>query len=70
MENFLLVIPACQCNSHSKSCHYNATLDHGICNSCKDGTTGIFCENCDLLYYRNFSLPFTDEKACVGMLFS
>ena len=57
---------ACQCHHHSETCHYNETLGHGVCDSCKDGTTGMFCDECDKFFYPNSSLPITNEKACIG----
>eukprot|EP00111_Clytia_hemisphaerica_P003965 TCONS_00011362-protein len=57
---------ACNCNNHAGSCHYNETLEHGVCDECRNGTTGYHCERCDDFHYRNISLPINDERVCIA----
>nr|XP_011759520.1 usherin isoform X1 [Macaca nemestrina] len=52
----------CQCNSHSKSCYYNVSVDPfpfehfrgggGVCNDCEHNTTGRNCELCKDYFFR------------------
>lgn len=56
---------ACECYSHSDSCHYNESLDHGICDDCYHNTTGMFCEQCVVKFYRNMSKPLYDPEVCL-----
>ncbi|XP_002760562.4 usherin [Callithrix jacchus] len=52
----------CQCNSHSKSCHYNISVDPfpfehfrgggGVCDDCEHNTTGRNCELCKDYFFR------------------
>ena len=56
---------ACQCYKHADSCHYNKSLDHGICDDCYHNTTGMFCEQCVLKFYRNMSKPLDDPEVCL-----
>ncbi|KAG3258086.1 usherin, transcript variant X1 [Ictidomys tridecemlineatus] len=52
----------CQCNGHSRSCHYNASVDPfplehqrgggGVCDACQHNTTGRNCELCKDHFFR------------------
>ncbi|KAM8817678.1 usherin isoform 1-T1 [Rhynchonycteris naso] len=52
----------CQCNNHSRSCHYNILLDPfpsehhrgggGVCDNCEHNTTGRNCELCEGYFFR------------------
>ncbi|XP_004376015.1 usherin [Trichechus manatus latirostris] len=52
----------CQCNSHSRSCHYEISVDPfpaehlrgggGVCDDCEHNTTGKNCELCKDYFYR------------------
>ncbi|XP_044133567.1 usherin-like [Bufo gargarizans] len=54
----------CQCNNHSSSCHYDASVDPhphdhdrgggGVCNNCLHNTAGRNCEVCKIFFYRKF----------------
>ena len=61
--NFSIV--ACQCYRHADSCHYNKSLDHGVCDDCYHNTTGLFCEQCVQKFYRNMSKPLDDPQVCL-----
>lgn len=56
----------CQCYEHANSCHYNLTLDHGVCDNCEHNTTGLFCEKCLDTFYRNMSKPLDDPAVCLS----
>ena len=59
----------CECYDHADSCHYNKTLDHGICEDCNDNTTGMFCERCLDKFYRNMSKSLYDPEVCLREYF-
>ncbi|XP_052593935.1 usherin [Peromyscus californicus insignis] len=52
----------CLCNSHARSCHYDASVDPfplehsrgsgGVCDDCQHHTTGRNCESCQNYFYR------------------
>ncbi|XP_025748029.1 usherin [Callorhinus ursinus] len=52
----------CQCNNHSRSCHYNISVDPfpfehhkgggGVCDDCEHNTTGRNCELCKDYFFR------------------
>ncbi|EQB78595.1 usherin isoform A [Camelus ferus] len=52
----------CECNSHSRSCHYNVSVDPfplehhrgggGVCDDCKHNTAGKNCELCKDYFFR------------------
>ncbi|XP_003419924.2 usherin [Loxodonta africana] len=52
----------CQCNSHSRSCHYDISVDPfpaehrrgggGVCDDCEHNTTGRNCELCKDYFFR------------------
>ena len=62
----MAVITECQCNGHASSCHYDSDKGEGVCDDCADGTTGSQCELCQEGYYRNSTVPVTDQDACLG----
>ncbi|XP_040491950.1 usherin [Ursus maritimus] len=53
----------CQCNNHSRSCHYNISVDPfpfehhrgggGVCDDCEHNTTGRNCELCKDYFFRH-----------------
>ncbi|TEA31496.1 hypothetical protein DBR06_SOUSAS9110007, partial [Sousa chinensis] len=61
----------CECNSHSRSCHYNISVDPfpfehhrgggGVCDDCEHNTTGLQCDTCREHFY---GLDTTGCKAC------
>ncbi|KAL3975183.1 elongator complex protein 3 [Sarotherodon galilaeus] len=55
----------CECNGHSNRCSYIDFINVVTCVSCKHNTRGKNCQYCRLGYYRNASLPLTDENICV-----
>ncbi|KAI4537068.1 hypothetical protein MG293_013271, partial [Ovis ammon polii] len=52
----------CECNSHSRSCHYNISVDPfplehyrgggGVCDDCEHNTAGKNCEQCKDYFFR------------------
>uniref|UniRef100_A0A8D0R6P0 Usherin n=1 Tax=Sus scrofa TaxID=9823 RepID=A0A8D0R6P0_PIG len=52
----------CECNGHSRSCHYNISVDPfpfehhrgggGVCDDCEHNTTGKNCELCKDYFFR------------------
>ncbi|XP_036133319.1 usherin [Molossus molossus] len=52
----------CQCHSHSRSCHYDSSVDPfpsehqrgggGVCDACEHNTTGRNCEQCKDYFFR------------------
>lgn len=58
--------PDCECNDHSSRCSYIDFINVVTCVSCKHNTRGQRCQFCRLGFYRNASLPLSDENVCVG----
>ena len=54
----------CQCNNHSTTCIYNATLDAGICIDCQYHTTGQMCEECTQYYYHPSFIALSSPERC------
>jgi len=73
--NFML---ACNCFGHSESCvYYNATdTSHlsidihgkyeggGVCQNCRDHTTGINCDKCVFGFYRPVGKLLNETDVC------
>ena len=69
---------ACNCHGHSETCYYDeeVALRHesldihgkyeggGVCQDCRDHTTGINCEKCIDGYYRPYERSPSDRDAC------
>lgn len=56
----------CECNGHASSCHYDPDMGNGVCDDCANGTAGSECEQCQQGFYRDASVPITDQGACLG----
>ncbi|KAJ0019047.1 hypothetical protein NQD34_006616, partial [Periophthalmus magnuspinnatus] len=54
----------CECNDHSNRCSFIDFLEVVTCVSCKHNTRGTKCHLCRLGYYRNDSVPMSNEQAC------
>ncbi|XP_074120778.1 usherin [Sminthopsis crassicaudata] len=64
----------CQCNNHSKSCHYDVTIDPfpdeyhqgggGVCENCQHNTTGRNCEMCKDYLFRQVGADPSAEDIC------
>uniref|UniRef100_H2VBY0 Netrin G2 n=1 Tax=Takifugu rubripes TaxID=31033 RepID=H2VBY0_TAKRU len=54
----------CECNDHSSRCSYIDFINVVTCVSCKHNTRGQRCQYCRLGFYRNASLPLSDENVC------
>uniref|UniRef100_A0A3B4ANR7 Netrin G2 n=1 Tax=Periophthalmus magnuspinnatus TaxID=409849 RepID=A0A3B4ANR7_9GOBI len=52
------------CNDHSNRCSFIDFLEVVTCVSCKHNTRGTKCHLCRLGYYRNDSVPMSNEQAC------
>ena len=70
-EIVVLVGAACNCNSHSRRCRFNAELfllsgrrSGGVCIRCRHHTAGRLCQYCREGYYRDGSRPINHRRAC------
>uniref|UniRef100_A0A673TE79 Usherin n=1 Tax=Suricata suricatta TaxID=37032 RepID=A0A673TE79_SURSU len=64
----------CQCNNHSRSCHYNISLDPfpsehhrgggGVCDDCEHNTTGRNCELCKDYFFRHVGADTSAMDVC------
>ncbi|KAM5238832.1 usherin [Ctenodactylus gundi] len=64
----------CRCHGHSRSCHYNASVDPfpsehgrgggGVCDSCQHHTTGRNCELCEDYFFRRFGVDPSAIDVC------
>ncbi|KAM9212500.1 usherin [Dugong dugon] len=64
----------CQCNSHSRSCHYEISVDPfpaehlrgggGVCDDCEHNTTGKNCELCKDYFYRQVGADPSGIDVC------
>ncbi|XP_053562666.1 laminin subunit beta-3 [Bombina bombina] len=63
----------CDCNNHSDKCHFDLAVyeasgrvSGGVCENCRDGTTGKNCERCRPDYYRNPNRDMKHRDACIS----
>uniref|UniRef100_F6UDP9 Usherin n=1 Tax=Monodelphis domestica TaxID=13616 RepID=F6UDP9_MONDO len=64
----------CQCNNHSRSCHYDKTMDPfpaeyyrgggGVCDNCQHNTTGRNCELCKDYLFRQVGADPSARDIC------
>ncbi|XP_029085293.1 usherin isoform X2 [Monodon monoceros] len=64
----------CECNSHSRSCHYNISVDPfpfehhrgggGVCDDCEHNTTGRNCELCKDYFFRQVGADPSAMDVC------
>ncbi|KAM9109657.1 usherin isoform 1-T1 [Megaptera novaeangliae] len=64
----------CECNSHSRSCHYNISVDPfpfehhrgggGVCDDCEHNTTGKNCELCKDYFFRQVGADPSSIDVC------
>ncbi|KAI5940642.1 Usherin [Manis javanica] len=64
----------CRCNSHSRSCHYNISVDPfpfehhrgggGVCDDCDHNTTGRNCELCKDYFFRQVGADPSAKDVC------
>ncbi|KAM6217822.1 usherin isoform 2-T2 [Rhynchocyon petersi] len=64
----------CQCNSHSRSCHYDVAVDPfpsdhhrgggGVCDDCEHNTTGRNCELCKDYFFQEVGADPSSIHAC------
>ncbi|XP_058895005.1 usherin [Kogia breviceps] len=64
----------CECNSHSRSCHYNISVDPfpfehhrgggGVCDDCEHNTTGKNCELCKDYFFRQLGADPSAIDVC------
>lgn len=69
---------ACNCFGHSETCTYDEATDEkhlsidihgkyeggGICQNCRDYTTGINCDKCVYGYYRPVGKALNETDVC------
>ncbi|CAK9294069.1 unnamed protein product [Gordionus sp. m RMFG-2023] len=72
------ICQACNCNSHSTDCVYDANVDKysqsmnsmglyeggGVCVRCQHNTAGINCERCQDGYFNPQNVPMNTSDAC------
>ncbi|XP_006890633.1 PREDICTED: usherin [Elephantulus edwardii] len=64
----------CQCNNHTRSCHYDIAVDPfpsehyrgggGVCDNCEHNTTGRNCELCKDYFFRQLGADPSAKDAC------
>ena len=69
--NYILLVLACNCNSHSNKCRFNKEFyllsgrkSGGVCIDCRHNTVGRSCQHCRDGFYRDKKFPITHRKAC------
>jgi len=74
---------ACNCFGHSESCVYDNATDTshlsidihgkyeggGVCQNCRDHTTGINCDKCVFGFYRPVGKLLNETDVCQRKLF-
>ncbi|OCT94287.1 hypothetical protein XELAEV_18011955mg [Xenopus laevis] len=67
-ENYPNECRRCNCNNHADKCHFDPAVyeasgrvNGGVCDNCRDGTTGRNCERCQPDYYRNPNRDMSPE---------
>ena len=60
------MVAECECHGHADSCHYDRTLQHGVCNNCTHNTTGHMCEECKDGFVRDTTKPLSATDGCIG----
>uniref|UniRef100_A0A8C5MG36 Laminin subunit beta 3 n=2 Tax=Leptobrachium leishanense TaxID=445787 RepID=A0A8C5MG36_9ANUR len=63
----------CNCNNHSDKCTFDLAVyeasgrvSGGVCEDCRDGTTGKNCERCKPDYYRNPNRDINHRDSCIS----
>ncbi|KAH0519646.1 Netrin-4 [Microtus ochrogaster] len=65
--------PACKCNGHADTCHFDSQVweasgnrSGGVCTNCQHNTEGQHCQRCKPGFYRDLRRPFSAPDACKG----
>ncbi|XP_029429936.1 laminin subunit beta-3 isoform X2 [Rhinatrema bivittatum] len=63
----------CNCNNHSDKCHFDPAVyqasggvSGGVCDDCRDGTTGNNCERCKTNFFRHPQRDISHRDACIS----
>lgn len=61
----------CECNNHSKQCHFDAAKfrasgdrSGGVCDNCEDNTQGVNCQDCKPFYYQDPNRDIRSPSIC------
>lgn len=56
----------CECNGHANDCTSENPEEGAQCIDCQHNTEGNNCEMCQIGFYENTEVLFTDPNICIG----